>query len=331
MIRISCTNCKTVLSIDDAFAGGVCRCQHCGTIQTVPAHLRDTAKVAASGQAMGGSKSLYQHGDARSGTGLDDLASVVVSSGLSSSRLTRPAGGPSTKLNLVPLIVGGGVVIAVLIVIIIYLATRTTTPPAGTAGGAGDSSVNQTAGITPAPVVGVPNFCGTTLDGNTIIYLLDCGDATKDYIGELKDATIKSIASLSPDRKFQILFWNDGIAGSYPINSTAYATKDSIDSAQKAIADVAAYGQSDVKTALTKALAQQPDEIVLATAKGWQLDVDPAWLDAVMAVRGSSTAKFITYSLGSADNKCETLRKLAEKTGGSYHEATQSELRSFGQ
>ena len=37
MIQLKCTQCSTVLSIDDAFAGGVCRCQHCGTIQTVPA------------------------------------------------------------------------------------------------------------------------------------------------------------------------------------------------------------------------------------------------------------------------------------------------------
>ena len=28
------------LEIDDAFAGGVCRCQHCGTIQTVPSKKR---------------------------------------------------------------------------------------------------------------------------------------------------------------------------------------------------------------------------------------------------------------------------------------------------
>lgn len=36
MIQLECSNCKAVLAIDDAFAGGVCRCQQCGTIQTVP-------------------------------------------------------------------------------------------------------------------------------------------------------------------------------------------------------------------------------------------------------------------------------------------------------
>lgn len=40
MIRILCASCKNVLTVDDAFAGGVCRCQFCGTIQTVPAHLK---------------------------------------------------------------------------------------------------------------------------------------------------------------------------------------------------------------------------------------------------------------------------------------------------
>lgn len=36
MIRLSCAQCGHMLEIDAAFAGGVCRCQSCGTIQTVP-------------------------------------------------------------------------------------------------------------------------------------------------------------------------------------------------------------------------------------------------------------------------------------------------------
>ena len=37
MIRLTCTSCREVMEIDDAFASGVCRCRGCGTIQTVPA------------------------------------------------------------------------------------------------------------------------------------------------------------------------------------------------------------------------------------------------------------------------------------------------------
>src|SRR5690242_161110 len=43
MIQLTCTKCQTLMSLDDAFAGGVCRCQKCGAIQTVPSHLKPVA------------------------------------------------------------------------------------------------------------------------------------------------------------------------------------------------------------------------------------------------------------------------------------------------
>src|SRR3954453_15196036 len=102
MIQINCTNCKALLQIDDAFAGGVCRCRHCGTIQTVPKRLKDSgngdgnslAEVAAAGKGNT-SKTLWQKKSTPavetggSGTGLDDLAGIVASSGLSSQRLQK--------------------------------------------------------------------------------------------------------------------------------------------------------------------------------------------------------------------------------------------------
>ena len=73
MISLPCTHCQRVLSIDEAFAGGVCRCQHCGTIQTVPAHLREGNPE----QPGPTGRSLYKHprtgGDSHVGTGLANL------------------------------------------------------------------------------------------------------------------------------------------------------------------------------------------------------------------------------------------------------------------
>ena len=121
MIRIACTNCKTVLSIDDAFAGGVCRCQHCGTIQTVPAKARGAA-AASTTTVTAGSKALFQHNPksdgASSGTGLDELAGIVASSGLSGSglrsrRLTTPASGPGSRRNRAAIFITVAVVIVV--------------------------------------------------------------------------------------------------------------------------------------------------------------------------------------------------------------------------
>jgi hypothetical protein len=325
MIRISCTNCKTVLSIDDAFAGGVCRCQHCGTIQTVPSAARHAAQVAPTGQSIGGSKSLYQNNAAADGTGLDDLVGAVVSSGLSSTRLTKKpgsTGGKNARQNLMPIVIAATVIVALLLVIIIILISRNT----GTVPGPGNQTSNSAS--VPAVAANTPSFCGTALQGDTIIYLLDCGGATKDYLGELKDAAIRSIGSLGSDRKFQILFWNNGTDGAYPQDNTTYANKENIAAAQKAIDDVAPFGQSDVKAALALAIARHPDTIVLATGKGW--DLNNAWLDSVMSIRGASNAKFLGYSLG-ASGESAPLKKLAEQTGGSYHEMTQAQLRSFGE
>src|SRR2546421_4725407 len=102
MISISCTKCDALLTMDDAFAGGVCRCQYCGTIQTVPSHLKEPDGAAA--QKVGTVKTLYQNqargGSAGTGqsSGLDELAQAVsgsgsglAGSGLGSGRLRAPA------------------------------------------------------------------------------------------------------------------------------------------------------------------------------------------------------------------------------------------------
>src|SRR5207237_1537617 len=93
MIRINCTNCKAQLSIDEAFAGCVCRCQYCGTIQTVPKHLSSPAAAEAPVKtaAAGAPRELYRKkskGDIGMSSGLDAIAEIVASSGLSGSGLT---------------------------------------------------------------------------------------------------------------------------------------------------------------------------------------------------------------------------------------------------
>jgi hypothetical protein len=61
MISLTCTSCKRGLEIDDAFAGGVCRCQYCGTIQTVPAGLKQGGRPSTPiGKSPTVQKTLYQ-------------------------------------------------------------------------------------------------------------------------------------------------------------------------------------------------------------------------------------------------------------------------------
>jgi hypothetical protein len=134
MIALNCTSCKKLLEIDDAFAGGVCRCQHCGTIQTVPASLKRATRSGAPQPAV--SKALYQKkprtpGEVgRSGSGLEALAdSVGASSGLTRSALKTPrAAVPTEKPVRKPvapkLLALAGAIIVLLLVVIVWLTTR---------------------------------------------------------------------------------------------------------------------------------------------------------------------------------------------------------------
>jgi hypothetical protein len=92
MIRLSCTSCSQFLEIDDAFAGGVCRCQYCGAIQTVPKHLKTGAGAGSRTPGNGNgqpkaAKTLYQV--PVGGRTPGDSSAGLSGSGLSSSGLSR--------------------------------------------------------------------------------------------------------------------------------------------------------------------------------------------------------------------------------------------------
>jgi hypothetical protein len=115
MISLTCTSCKKVLEIDDAFAGGVCRCQHCGTIQTVPSSLK---KVIRPGSPGVGAKTLYQ----RTGGTSTGVASPPAKSAAAPAApaKTRAAAPQITTLParrpLLPIVIGA--VAAVIIAIV---------------------------------------------------------------------------------------------------------------------------------------------------------------------------------------------------------------------
>jgi len=183
--------------MDDAFAGGVCRCQYCGTIQTVPSHLKgsgDAPTYAGAQRDNGGSsKALYQQRRADgtlvgSGTGLDQLAEAVASSGLaniaptgsglSSGRMrhnissdTVPvvssgASGPQPKSLLVMLGVAMGLIVALLgIVIFLMVHGNNHGPATGNSHGAESTLLvpgHADATIKPSPAGNAPPHVATS-------------------------------------------------------------------------------------------------------------------------------------------------------------------------
>jgi hypothetical protein len=353
MIRLTCTSCKQLLTIDDAFAGGVCRCQYCGTIQTVPSKLK-AAAAAAGGASGNAAKSLYQNPAAtgQSGSSLENLAEIVSSSGLAGSGLSSMTGGrrkqpaaktpPAGKNKMIPLLIIGGAVIAILLAVVVVLLMRggSSTPPANTSDASSQSpspgptdnsstpdqsngSPNGSPSGSPSPATAGPNFCQIPIDGQTIIYVLDNGSGTKDVFEDLLDATLRSAASLGKDRRFRVMFWDHDNGAPFPASGYSPADPDSIESARSALTNAVAYGSTEPVAAVNSALLLRPDRIILVTAKSWELDDSVA--DQVAAIDNGLPTKIDTIAIGGSSNS-KAFREIAAKTGGRYKELTSGDL-----
>ena len=361
MISIICTNCQANLTIDDAFAGGVCRCQHCGTIQTVPspnkpgARSKDPTAAGAAAKAVKAQpKSLYRQkrsipGDptgGSSGTGLDELAGIVASSGLSSNRLNKePADKPTPRRkdappksnkNVLLLPAVAGLVIVGLVAVIVWLAlenrasTQTSTgsgqptPASPAAAPPGPAAAPQTPNTPPAAQG--PSFCGISINEPSVIYVLDRGSATSAPFGSLKEATLKSIESLGSERKFQVIFWKNVSDLAYPSDGTTYASKVNVEACRRAIDDAYAFGSTDVAPAIKRAMSQKPDLILLVTGNDY---LDDVFIQAVLNARKGADTRIETFGIrtGPTPGSWTPLKTIADRTGGHFHEITESDLR----
>lgn len=332
MITITCTNCQTSLTMDEAFAGGVCRCQHCGTIQTVP----KAAKHGGSGGSMAGSKTLWKQktpSDTSAGTGLDELADIVASSGLAGSGLqsgglrkrpsTATATPPAANKKLVPILAGAGGAIAVVLILGIWFLIRGDNP-AGEVIDSGPGIVN-TGGS--AVAVAGPGFGPVKLkSANTVAYIIDRGGGSINAFGDLRNLTAKSIASLGSDRKFQIVFWQIGNeVYAYPENGATTAGESAVNEATRKINDdVYAFGYSRIGPALKKAAAANPDTLVIATGKGADLTEE-----FTKDVKENLPGNVVVHTLNLGNGEAPLLKALAEETGGEYHVLSEADLKNL--
>jgi hypothetical protein len=336
MISIICTSCRTELKIDDAFAGGVCRCQHCGTIQTVPTHLKNSARPAAPGTPLG-SKTLYQNrANSDAGTGLDDIANAVAtSSGLGSRRLRNPEAAVQTerkttpvvapkKSSPLPLLIIGGVLIAALVTFgVVYLMhSQSGSTPAPSP----DNTPGSTVDVTPTQTLG-PSFCGVPLSDPSIVYVLDRGSATEQFFDPLKAAVYRSLELIGPTRQFAIILTDNGSDKfAYPSIGLADATKEQTEKVRNLLDDAVASGASHFRSAVEQAVARRPAVIVFITAK-WTVTDDDAEVLKQNAQRG---IRIDTFMVGDS-NATTPLEEASSRSGGTFRRIAIADLQRFAQ
>jgi hypothetical protein len=337
MISLHCTQCKQLLEMDEAFAGGVCRCQYCGTIQTVPSRLKSQPKTKSSGSKSASSKALYKKSSTsgagapvQSGTGLDELAEIVASSGLARGSLSRPprttqnAAAPTPKRNpMLPWLIAAGAAVVVLLIVVAVLMTRGGGREKEEAGSSaaqnapGSTATNSPPPVQHPPAPTGPSFAGVALPNNgSVAYLIDRSQANEEIIDAVESAVSRSVLSLGKGRQFQIIYWHrtdEGIIA-YPDNAMAPATREQVQAAEKRFEDVVAYRSTELKPTIEKAVKLSPDTIVIVTAKGNMLeDADAA---AVLNAVKSKPIKVFTFALGEVEGP--VLKQIANQTGGQY-------------
>ncbi|MDB5326997.1 MAG: hypothetical protein JWM57_2566, partial [Phycisphaerales bacterium] len=273
--------------MDDAFAGGVCRCKHCGAIQTVPRRGGTKVGKTLSGHAVGGDepKTLYstksRAGMASTPSGLEELAEAVHGSGLvGSGLLNRPVPrGPQApvapKKSKAGLWITIGLIVLAVAVVAGYLLTR----------GGGETASNAAPNVANAEAK--PKFAGIELAGNKVVFVLDRGDATAAFFPALRDLTVASVRSLGPNRLFQVVLWDNGSTDAYPALTAGYASTGEAEKLAKWFDTVPTGRSTDVLPALRLALAGQPDTAVLVTGKSLQLDA--GFADSVLKLRPART------------------------------------------
>jgi hypothetical protein len=341
MIEITCTTCRTPLTMDDAFAGGVCRCQHCGAIQTVPSKLKAGARPTSPSQgSLPGSKTLYQrkaHSDA--GTGLDDLASAVASSGLSSQHLRtatatasapkRAGVAPGKKQSPLLFLLLGVVLLIVLIIVVVVLISQHSGSATANNPDTPANPAQPSPGNTPAPTGS--SFCGVPIIDGSVVYVLDRGSATERYFDPMKAALYRSLELIGPSRQFAVILSDNGTnAVAYPAKGLANADAGEIQHVRSALDDVIATGSSTLASAVQQAVARNPAVIVVMTAK-WTLDADDASVLKQNAQRGIHFDTFILRDTALTDALSDALKDVAGRSDGNFRSLTETELRQFGQ
>jgi hypothetical protein len=283
------------------------------------------AKVAAQ-------KSLYQKENVpprseASGTGMENLGGGNSGSGLAdnATALTDQDPAASAPVPRAPLIqptsppqgarlsvvlITAAVVVVTGIAVAILLSRMTDRGPA-----------KQT---NPNAVALGPNFCGIPVTGSSVIYIIDRGNSINEFFDTVKAATYKSLKLLGPDRKFQVILWdNDAGSTEFPSGAMRNATAGAVEDCQRTFQDVTAGGSSHLAGPLREALARRPQYIVIATAKTKLEDDDT---DALRSSVGSG-AHLCFLQIG--QTLPQLFEDLAKSTAGQAKHLTPEELREI--
>ena len=329
-IKIRCSDCRKKISIDEAFAGGVCRCPYCTALVFVPAAIPGAARPgrpASPGArpAAPGDRPAGPEAEAEASPEQQAREAIAAAE---SEGLHVPVAAP-VRLQGIATIVMLAVLLALLCgggyVVVTKMSrpkTKTNgngTPTAGDNGnGNGTGQPGKTDKFNPFMKPGV---LGSGIDGmkidSPIIYCIEGGSSMQGTLNYAVAMTRVSVRSLTADHKFNVVLGEEG--GQADESWFRFLLKDyngGGEAGEHAIAkpldDVAGTGAPDVSRLFKAVLSRKPipHTIVFFACKPIPEAEELGKLAKAQGV------KIVTICLTNEASISGPMAKMAELTGG---------------
>jgi hypothetical protein len=312
-LKIRCTGCKKKISVDEAFAGGVCRCPYCSEIVNVP------------GGEMGGGRirPVEPGGRPESPMGVDERPDSPEAAAVSTSVPADPAPKPEHIPLARPVMIQGILSIVFLAAFVVMAAAvafvlykQLTKPPE----------------IPPTPPPPASNpFEGARVGAAAIIgievtppllYLVDGGGSMSDSISYAQKMVRMSLRTIKEGQVNVLVLTDEGVKRANEGFMPAVGAEEKV---KALFAETHGRGATNLEAGVMEALAAKPATLVVMAAKGLG---DDAIAAIVAKAKESKTVVHCIVLMEGADI-AEAMKKLATQTGGRCKAFSVAELNQW--
>jgi DNA-directed RNA polymerase subunit RPC12/RpoP len=314
-MKIRCSDCSKKISIDEAFAGGACRCPYCKAIVLVP------------GEARGGTP-------ARPSSPRPDAPGAAADAEVATPALAPedvPMADPVRIQSYAAVVLIALLILAMLAGVVVWLTIWLHK---------GESKAVQTPNemvevAIPAnplkPTIGGASVAGDVKIAAPVVYVIDCGDSMADMIDNSAKIVGVSIRSLDAQEKFTVIMAMPEGGAEHPsgavklpagavmlqnalVNGGRPGEKDAL-KFMLDLEETRVGGKVVVAPAIKAALAMNPKTVVVFTNKTVQ-DAE-----ALAGEAHKAGVNIVTMGMNADDDVKESLKKFSE--------AAQSENRAY--
>ena len=322
-IKIRCSECSKKISIDEAFAGGACRCPYCKAIVMVPGESREGAAVRPLGPRPDAPGDAAAEAAAAAAIVPEDvpMADPV--------RIQSYAAVTLIALLIVAMIVG--------VVIVVMHLKGGQTKPVQTP----EDLLQVAAPVNPLkPTIEGPSVAGDVKIAAPVVYVIDCGDSMRELIDFSAKIVSVSVDSLKTDEKFTVIMAMTNRDSAHETAETVKSPAGTV-TFQNAMVNGGEAGEKealkfmtgleetrptgvvDVAPAIKAALAMNPKTVVVFTNK----TIDGA--DALAEAANKAGVHLATMAMHADADVQDSLKKLADSTQGQSRAYSKGALQAW--